>query len=120
MDPRGPAFPFAIDPATGQVAWSEGSQKLRDNVRIILSTRYGERPMNRGFGTQIPELLHEPNDGGLGRLVAKQAREALMQLEPRIVVSDLRVEQHAGEVALELQFIHSDRPQADAMVVHLG
>jgi phage baseplate assembly protein W len=120
MDARGPAFPFQIDPATGQVAWSEGTRKIVENVRIILATRRGERPMTRSFGTQLHELVHEPNDGALGRLVAKTAQEALMQLEPRIVVTDMNVRQNLGELVLELHFIHSDRPQADVMVIPLG
>lgn len=116
---RGPAYPFRID-ATGQVAWSEGSQKITENVRIILATRRGERPMNRNFGTGIHQLVHESNDGGLARLIAKTAREALMQLEPRIVVLDTRVEQQRGELVMELRYMHADRPQADVMVFPLG
>ena len=120
MDARGPAYPFRIDPATGGVAWSEDDRKVAENVRLILGTRHGERPMNRDFGTMIHQLVHEPNDGGLGRLIAKQAREALMQLEPRIVITDVKVDQRGGQLVLELRYIHSDRPRADVMVVPLG
>lgn len=120
MDVRGPAYPFQIDPATGGVAWSEEAAKITENVRLILSTRHGERPMNRTFGTTIHQLVHEPNDGSLGRLIAKQARETLMQFEPRIVITDVRVHQREGELVLELRYIHSDRPQADILVVPLG
>jgi uncharacterized protein len=120
MHVSGPAHPFRIDPATGGVAWSEGDDKIAENVRLILSTRQGERPMNRSFGSTVQELVHEPNDGGLARLIAKQAREILMQFEPRIVVSDLRIHQRDGELVMELRYIHSDRPQADVMFVPLG
>jgi phage baseplate assembly protein W len=120
MDVRGPAYPFRIDPATGQVALSEGTDKITENVRIILATRRGERPMNRDFGAGIHELVHEPNDGSLGRLIAKNARETLMQHEPRIVVLDTKISQKRGELVLELRYMHSDRPQADVMVIRLG
>ena len=120
MDVRGVGFPFEIDPATGSVSWSEGDAKISENARIILSTRRGERPMNRDFGSTMHQLVHEPNDGALARLITKQAREILMQYEPRIVITDLRVEQRQGELVLELRYIHSDRPQADVMVVSLG
>jgi len=120
MDVRGPAFPFAIDPATGGVAWSDGAKKLAENVRLILTTRHGERPMNRGFGTTIHQLAHEPNDGGLARLIARQARETLMQLEPRVIITDVRFHQKGPEVVLEIQYIPADNPQAEVMFVQLG
>lgn len=120
MDVRGPAFPFAIDPATGSVAWTSGAKKLAENVRLILTTRYGERPMNRDFGTRIHSLVHEPNDGGLARLVSQQAREALMQLEPRIIVTDVRLQQVGPELTLELHYVLADSPQAEIMYVQLG
>jgi hypothetical protein len=120
METRGPAYPFEIDPATGGVAWSEDADKISENVRLILSTRRGERPMGRNFGTPIHQLVHEPNDGGLARLITKTAREELMRLEPRIVITDVHVQQSGGEMSLELRYIHSDRPQADVMIVPLG
>ena len=120
MDVGGPAFPFEIDPATGGVAWSDGPGKILENVRLVLATRHGERPLNRSFGTKIHQLVHEPNEGGLARLIAKQAREALMQLEPRIMVTDVRFRQSEGELVLELHYIPADRPQADVMLVPLG
>lgn len=120
MDVRGPAYPFRLDPATGGVAWSTDMDKVTENVRLILSTRHGERPMNRDFGTRIHSLVHEPNDGALGRIIAKQAREALMQLEPRIVVRDIAIDRRGGELVMELRYIHADRPKADVMLVSLG
>ena len=120
MDVRGPAFPFAIDPATGGVAWSEGTRKLTENMRLILTTRHGERPMARSFGTTIHHLVHEPNDGGLARLIGRQAREALMQLEPRAVVTDVRFHQKGPELTLEIQYIPAESPQAEIMFVQLS
>ncbi len=120
MDVRGPKYPFQIDPGTGSVAWSEGEKKVTENVRLILSTRHGERPMIRDFGTTLHQLVQEANDGSLGSLIAKQARESLMQWEPRIVVTDVRFQQDEGELTVELRYMHSDRPQADVMVVPIG
>ncbi len=120
MDVRGPGFPFRIDEATGGVAWSEGDGKISDNVRIVLSTRRGERIMSREFGTTLHQLVHEPNDGALARLITKQARDALMLLEPRIVVTDVDIRQNGADVVLDLHYIAADRPQADVMSISLG
>ena len=46
---------------------AEGEDKIRQNVRLILGTRLGERPMLRDFGTRMPGLVHDPNDEVLRR-----------------------------------------------------
>lgn len=120
MDVAGPSFPFRIDESTGGVAWSEQKAKISENVRVVLSTRVGERPMSREFGTTLHQLVHEPNDGALGRLVVKQARDALMMLEPRIIVTDVGIRQDGGCVVLDIAYIAADRPQADVMSISLG
>jgi phage baseplate assembly protein W len=120
MDVAGPSFPFRIEESTGGVAWSEDKAKIAENVRLVLSTRHGERPMSREFGTTLHQLVHEPNDGALGRLLVKQARDALMQLEPRIIVTDVSIRQDGPCVVLDIAYIAADRPQADVMSISLG
>ena len=44
---RGTAFPFRIDPGTGRVAMTDGEAKIGDNIRLVIGTRLGERPMLR-------------------------------------------------------------------------
>jgi phage baseplate assembly protein W len=117
---KGPAFPFTIDPATGGVALSTEDKKLAENVRIILGLRIGERPLNRNFGTPIRELVHEPNDGGLARLISRNARDALTQLEPRILVTDVQFTRDGGQANLLLRYTRSDRPQSDTILIPLG
>lgn len=117
---RGPSYPFAIDPDTGGVAWSTGRRKLADNVRLILTTRVGERPMARDFGTPIHSLVHEPNEGGLARLIARHVREGLMQLEPRILVSDIQFRHDNGMLTLELSYQLADDARTEIMLVQLG
>jgi phage baseplate assembly protein W len=118
-DIAGPGYPFAIDPATGSVAWASGRAKLTQNLRLIIGTRLGERPMLRNFGTPLHSLIHEPNDETLARLIVKQVRDALIQAEPRIVVTALQVAQRGGELVLEIHYIPSDRPQPETLYLPL-
>lgn len=118
-DMAGPAYPFAIDPATGGVAWASGRDKLTQNLRLIIGTRIGERPMMRGFGTPLHAAVQEPNDETLARLITKQLREALIQAEPRIVITDMRVARNGGELLLELHYVPSDRPQPETLYLPL-
>ena len=118
-DVRGPAFPFRIDPATGRIAMTEGEAKIRDNVKLIIGTRLGERPMLRSFGSRIPGLVHNPDDEVLVDIAAKQAAEALLQWEPRIVVTGSVVEpsRQPGEVRLRLDYVHTNAQVAGSVVL---
>jgi uncharacterized protein len=109
-DVAGPAYPFRIDPATGSVVWASGQSKIQQNIRLILGTRLGERPMRRDFGTQIPSLVHDPNDGVLAQLAEVQARQALMQWEPRVLVTTTTVQQVESEFRLLVNYVHTDEP----------
>jgi phage baseplate assembly protein W len=119
-DIAGPAFPFRIDPATGGVAWAFGSDKLRQNVRLVLGTRCGERPMLREYGTRIQSLVHNPNDGVMVELLQTQAQQALLQFEPRVLVTHMQVIQEEGEVRMQLSYTHITEPIADQLILPLS
>lgn len=119
-DIQGIAFPFRIDPVSGGVTIARGRDKLRQNVRLILGTRLGERPMQRDFGTRIPSLVHDPNDEVLADLLQNEARQALLQWEPRVLITEMFLEQNAGEVRMRLNYIYTGEQIADQMVLPLG
>ena len=116
---RGFGFPFRIDPATGGVQTASGIEKIRQNLRVILGTRVGERPLLRQFGTRIPSLVHEPNDSALADVIQTQAREALMQWEPRVLVTESRIEQNDGELRVQLSYILTTEPAGGQMTLTL-
>src|SRR6187397_103280 len=116
-DAQGTAFPFRIDPRTGGVAWSSGAAKIRDDLRVLIGTRLGERPMLRDFGTRVHSLVHEPADDVTADLLRKQAHEAIVLWERRVVVTRARIERREAELRLVLNYIHSDRPIAGEMIV---
>ena len=118
-DVAGPAFPFRIDPATGGVAWAQGTDKVRQNVRLILGTRVGERPMLRDFGSRLHALVHEPNDAAMADLLKKQAQAALLQWEPRILAVEAQVEQSGGEVQMRIRYTHTTEPAGGELLVPL-
>jgi phage baseplate assembly protein W len=120
-DIKGMGFPFGVDEATGGIAWARGAEKIRQNVRIILGTRYGERPMLREFGTKLASLVHDPNDDVLADLLKNQVQENLLRFEPRILVTDVQVEQDPdeGEVQLRLQYTFTTEPGGNVMLIPL-
>jgi phage baseplate assembly protein W len=119
-DVNGTAYPFRIDPATGGVAWASGREKIRQNLRIILGTRVGERPMLRNFGTQFASLVHDPNDGVLAELAVLQGKQILMQWEPRILVTDAKVEQVDAMLQLSVIYVHTQEPVTGQLIIPLS
>ena len=117
---RGAAIPFAIDPESGGIRMRSGREKLAQNVRTILATRLGERPMNRNFGTQLRALVQEPNDGSLGALLVRQVREALVQMEPRVLVADIAFRGDGRDLVLDLTWLVAGSPQPERLSFPLG
>ena len=64
-DVTGMAFPFRIDPRTGGVAWAVGADKLRQNIRVLIGTRHGERPMLREYGNLSSAFVYFVLDAAL-------------------------------------------------------
>lgn len=118
-DIAGFAFPFSFDPASGGVAWATGADKLKQNVRLILGTRFGERPMLREYGSRLHSLVHDPNDGVLAELLRTQTQEALLIFEPRVMVTQTKVIQQEGEIRLLLNYTYTTEPVADQLSVPL-
>jgi phage baseplate assembly protein W len=75
--------------------------------------------MFRGFGTRIPGLVHDPNDEVVVELAAKQAVEALLQWEPRIVVTGSSVEpsDDPAVVQLRLDYVYANAQVAGTAVL---
>jgi phage baseplate assembly protein W len=121
-DVLGIAFPFRVDPETGRIATTAGDEKIRQNVRVILATRLDERPLLRQFGTRLRSLVHDPNDDVLADLAEKQAREALLRWEPRIVVTDSQIERDPddGLLQIRLAYVHMNEQAAGQAVVPLS
>lgn len=126
------AFPFRIDAAGGGVARTSGADKIRENIRVILATRLGERVMLRDYGTRVASLVHDPNDEALAVLIRREVQEALLAWEPRVLITALSVDRGSGGAAgdgsgdpdatlqLRLEYTLSNEAATDRLVVTLA
>jgi phage baseplate assembly protein W len=80
---RSVAFPPRVG-ANGRIAWSEGTQNIRESIRIILLTNPGERLGLPEFGAGLQPLLFEPNTAAQHRQLQDRIERALNRWEPRI------------------------------------
>ncbi|TCO80644.1 hypothetical protein EV699_113122 [Plasticicumulans lactativorans] len=88
---RGFAFPWVPD-REGRLVWRSGDDKLREAIRLILSTEPGERVMRPGFGCGLRRYLMQPNTTATRALIAREAQLALGRFEPRIAVQAVNVD----------------------------
>lgn len=89
----GRGWSFPVKPGQlGRLSYTGGEEKIRQSIWIILSTAPGERQMRPDFGCGIHDLVFEANTAALRGLVQEKVREALARYEPRIDVTDVRVE----------------------------
>ena len=87
---RGISFPPRIGPE-GRLAFSEGTDNVRESIRVILSTDRSERVMLPQFGGGLRRYLFEPNTPSTHRLLQQRISEALGRWEPRIAIESVRV-----------------------------
>lgn len=87
---QGFAFPFQFTPS-GQMRLVPGQDDIHQAIQIILSTVPGERLMRPEFGCRVYDLVFESRDANTANLLKLYVREALNRWEPRIRVTDIRV-----------------------------
>lgn len=84
------SYPVRTD-AGGRVALSRGDDEIRESIRLILGTAYGERPMRPDFGCRIHDMVFGTADASFAGRVAHEVRASLVRWEPRVTVRDVDV-----------------------------
>lgn len=116
---QGLAFPFRIE-ANGRVATATGDDKLRENLKHLLLTRIGERPMLREYGGGVTQLLHENLNDGIVAVAQHQISKAILRYEPRVLPQEVTVIPQDGELYLRVRYIRVEQPGLQTMVLPLG
>ena len=111
----GLSFPLHTD-ARGKIMLTSGGQDIAEAIRIILSTRPGERVMRPTFGCRAHELLFEPRSPTTISLLQEYVYEALRVWEPRINLLYVNVTADDGnmgallaEIEYEIKATHDTR-----------
>jgi uncharacterized protein len=116
----GPAFPFRIDPVTGRVAVSRGTTKVREDVRVLLATRTGERPLQRDFGTRLRSFVQEPDNDVLRDIIRDEVALSFLQWEPRVLVTNAEtLPTPDGDVRVAIDYRHVLDASAETLVADL-
>jgi phage baseplate assembly protein W len=90
---------------------------IRTSIQLILTTRLGERPFLRSFGSRLPELVFEPNDHILAVAARNATVDALRRWERRIELLDVQVTTREHEFALNLRYFIRSNATEDSLVL---
>ena len=108
-------FPLRTD-ARGQIILVTGSEDIEQSIRIILSTRPGERVMRPTFGCRAGELLFEPGNSATASQLQQYVQDALRMWEPRIEIQQVSVARDPlypgallAEIKYEIKATHDTR-----------
>src|SRR5437762_6467221 len=97
------AYPFRIDPASGQAAQTNYEAHVEQMILQVLLTSPGERADLPEFGCGLRQLLFAPNLDALQATTTLIVRRALDRwLAGQIEVKDVRVSSGPGEDASQI------------------
>lgn len=102
------ALPLAPD-RSGAMRLSEGPDKVLESIRIILDTEPGERIMRPTFGCGLRRYLLRPNAAATRAAIKGDVERALVEHEPRIMLSGVHVEPADDDPALvliQIAYVH--------------
>jgi len=90
------AFPCRLDEGLGRFRRLTREEEIEQSVRMILTTRPGERPLRADFGANLDRFAFEDMNTTTRNLIRREVISRLLEWEPRI--TDVAVDfEHAGE-----------------------
>jgi phage baseplate assembly protein W len=87
---RGFRFPIKVN-ARGRLEWSDGPDRIRDAIWIIIKTALGERLMRPKFGAGVDDFVFQANSAVNRSVLQGAIKSALLEWEPRIDLDDVLV-----------------------------
>jgi phage baseplate assembly protein W len=98
---------YALPDEDGRLAYPSLEESVRQQIRVILSTRPGEQLMRPGFGGGLDAMLHEPNTLATRRRIRDLVQDALTRWERRILLDRVEaweVEGDPSQVRVEIAY----------------
>jgi uncharacterized protein len=87
-----------VPSSDGALAFPTLPESVRQNLRVILSTRAGEQLMRPDYGAGLTDFLGEPDTIATRRRIYDRVTEAIRRWEPRIDLERVDVTDLPGSV----------------------
>ncbi len=113
------AFPFRV--VAGRIQRAEGDEKLKQNIRHLLSTRLNERLMLRSYGGAVHQRVQATNDSTLRSLVRHEVEQTLRLFMPQVrLTAPLHVESEGSQLNITIEYVGVDERLRDRVQVNLS
>lgn len=111
-------YPVSPEPATRQLQYASGPEKVRQSILIVLETEPGERLMRPSFGCGLRRYLMKPNNTATRTLIKQDVERGLALAEPRIKVRQVSVEpgDDPALVLIRIEYVHVRDGRQDNLV----
>jgi phage baseplate assembly protein W len=86
--PRDSGFPSASE---WEMHTGQNEQMIESAVKLILTTKKGERMMEPDFGTRLHRILFEVDGAALDTLIREEITDALTKWEPRATLETFNI-----------------------------
>lgn len=106
---------LGMNSATGQAITE--IEHIRQSVADILTTPKGSRVMRRDYGSDLPDLIDQPQNPAINLKISSATYSALMKFEPRITVTGATVSRGNNATSVDITGYRTDSQQALAMSV---
>jgi len=113
----GISYPLKKDSQGGFFTKETDHFLIKNNLRQLILTERGERPMQPSFGVQLRSKLFEPLDSFLLNGIKEDIRETIAIYDKRIRITSLLVEEDVSlrsrglnKIYIKLSFVIKDFP----------
>ncbi len=108
---RGWGFPLVFEKQGHHAIVSrmvEGESDINESLRILLSTRPGERLIKPEYGCHLHQMVFESNDVTTKTRIKEMVRKAVLFFEPRVELMSVEVQDRdgkEGQIAIKLEYV---------------
>lgn len=112
LNPTKPPEPIGwpllpLPDAHGQIEFPSLAESVRQNLRVLLSTRAGEQLMRPEYGAGLTDFLGQPDTITTRRRIHDRVTDAIARWEPRVEVDRVEVNdlpRRLGQVRVEIAY----------------
>lgn len=99
-------FPPTFDKKSGSVMLVSEEEDIKESLKILLSTKPGERIMLPEYGCNLHRMIFDAINSSMITEIKGMIREAVLYFEPRILLHDVEVKQDTEQEGLLLINLH--------------
>lgn len=106
---------FAKNPNTEDFGTVTNDNAIKQSVRNLVLTSFGERPFQYEIGSRLPSMLFEPFDVFFTEDLKDEIQNTIARLEPRIQLREVNISQGNSDyeinVSIEYNIVGQQQTQ---------